>query len=120
MQNLEVIAALARAHFSSQKMTKVDLVSTKQMLVGLNCFAPGQEHQPHVHRGQDKVYLVLAGEGRFSLGAAESTLREGDLLHCPSEVPHGVINHGSEPLVVLTLISPHPRWTGEDAPDNKG
>ena len=34
--------------------------------------------KPHPHTAQDKVYYVLKGAGRFSLGEREETLVQGE------------------------------------------
>src|SRR5438552_15026112 len=53
-----------RARFSDAKMTKLDCFRSDRLLIGLNCFEPGQEQTVHTHAGADKFYLVVAAEGR--------------------------------------------------------
>src|SRR2546430_9722041 len=57
-----------RARFSGTKMTKLDCFRSDRLLVGLNCFEPGQEQPVHTHAGADKFYLVVTGKARFILG----------------------------------------------------
>src|SRR5438445_8938641 len=54
-----------RARFSDTKMTKLDCFRSDRLLVGLNCFEPGQEQPVHAHDGADKFYFVVAGKARF-------------------------------------------------------
>jgi quercetin dioxygenase-like cupin family protein len=94
--------------FSLDKMAKVALASTERTLLDLYCVAPGQSQKPHTHGGEDKIYYVLEGTGRFSLGGTEEKLEPGDALVAPSGVEHGLVNDGTEPLLVLVVVSPPP------------
>ena len=84
----------ARAVFSPEKMAKVTLAQGASLMVGLNCFEPGQEHKLHAHAGQDKLYLVLEGMGEATIGGRTETLHAGDAAFAPSDVPHGMRNTG--------------------------
>ena len=70
--------------------------------------SPGQSQTPHRHDDQDKVYYVLAGAGRFSLGEGEERLGAGEALVAPAGVLHGLINDGTAPLLVLVVVTPPP------------
>ena len=89
-------------------MGKVTLFESGHMLVGLNCFEPGQSHALHAHQGMDKVYQVLQGSGLFLLEGRELPMTTGDLLVAPDGVPHGVRNSGSDRLLVLAILAPSP------------
>ncbi|MFT7485024.1 MAG: quercetin dioxygenase-like cupin family protein [Candidatus Paceibacteria bacterium] len=97
------------AQFGAGKMGKVTLFASDQLLVGLNCFEPGQEHALHAHADMDKVYHVLEGSGSFLLEGREEPLEPGMLLIAPSGVPHGIRNSGAERLVVLAILAPGPK-----------
>jgi len=105
---MNVLKLKELATTQAEKMAKVDLVQSKNLLAGLNCFAPGQAHKPHTHAGQDKLYVVLQGSGLFSLNNEETRLSEGEMLHVPEDASHGVVNDGDTPLVVLAVITPNP------------
>ncbi len=96
------------AVYSPQKMGKTTIFQSARLLVGLNAFEPGQEHALHAHAGQDKVYHVLEGEGRFLLADRELEMKAGDLLVAPENVPHGVRNTGASRLLVLAVLAPAP------------
>ena len=100
---------------SLDKMAKVALASTERALLDLYCVAPGQTQKPHSHAGEDKIYYVVEGTGRFSLGGAEETLGPGDALVAPAGVEHGLVNDGTAPLLVLVVVTPPP----PHAPDEK-
>jgi quercetin dioxygenase-like cupin family protein len=96
-----------RARFSGTKMTKLDCFRSDHLLVGLNCFEPGQAQQVHTHAGADKFYLVVSGKARFTVGDQTVEARGGDLLVAPEGVPHGV-EQALERTVVLVAIAPAP------------
>lgn len=90
------------------KMAKVALAATPRALLDLYCVAPGQAQPPHVHEDQDKIYYVVAGSGRFSLGPESERLEPGDALVAPAGAEHGLVNDGTEPLLVLVVVTPPP------------
>jgi len=97
------------AVFQPEKMGKATLFESDRILVGLNCFEPGQEHALHSHAGMDKVYQVVQGEGEFLLEGKEVPMSAGVVLVAPEGVPHGIRNTGDHRLVVLAILAPGPR-----------
>ncbi len=97
------------AEYRADKMGKATLFHSSQMLVGLNCFEPGQEHALHAHAGMDKVYHVLEGSGQFLLEGEDQPMSAGTLLVAPADVPHGIRNTGDERLLVLAILAPAPK-----------
>lgn len=108
MTHPSVIRPAGHAVFSPQKMGKSTIFDSARLLVGLNAFEPGQEHALHAHAGQDKVYLVIEGEGHFLLDGRELPMTQGDLLVAPEGVEHGVRNTGRGRLIVLAILAPAP------------
>ena len=96
-----------RARFSNTKMAKVDCFRSDRLLVGLNCFEPGQEQSVHAHAGADKFYFVVGGKARFVIGDQTVEARAGDLVVAPAAVPHGVLR-ALERTIVLVAIAPAP------------
>ncbi|HYH46142.1 MAG TPA: cupin domain-containing protein [Thermoanaerobaculia bacterium] len=96
------------AAYDSDRMGKATLFQSERLLVGLNSFEPGHEHDLHAHEGMDKVYLVLAGRGLFLLEGREEAMTEGVMLVAPSGVPHGIRNTGGGRLLVLAVLAPSP------------
>ena len=109
MEHPTVIQPETRAEWRADKMGKVTLFQSERLLVGLNCFEPGQDHALHSHTGMDKVYQVLHGSGLFLLDGKELPMTAGDLMVAPDGVPHGVRNSGSGRLLVLAILAPAPR-----------
>jgi quercetin dioxygenase-like cupin family protein len=98
-----------RAVFTAEKMGKVWLGAGKHLYAGLNCFLPGQEHSAHVHADQDKMYVVMAGNGEAQVGDAVHAIEAGDLILAAAGVVHGLKNTGTGPLSVLVVFGPPPK-----------
>jgi quercetin dioxygenase-like cupin family protein len=96
------------ASFRPDKMGKATLFESPRLLVGLNCFEPGQEHALHAHTGIDKVYQVLSGRGLLLLEGRAHELGPGGMAIAADGVPHGIRNTGSERLVLLAILAPSP------------
>jgi quercetin dioxygenase-like cupin family protein len=108
MEHPSAIDPAQHAVFKPDKMGKATLFESSRILVGLNCFEPGQEHALHAHAGLDKVYQVLEGEGEFLLEGRTIPMRAGLMLVAPEGVPHGIRNTGHGRLVVLAILAPGP------------
>ena len=96
-----------RAAFDAGQMTKLDCFRSDRMLVGLNCFEPGQSQKVHAHAGADKFYVVVSGKATFIVGDEKRDAGAGDLVLAPQGVPHGV-ERAIERAVVLVAIAPAP------------
>lgn len=96
------------AAFDAARMGKATLAAGERLYAGLNCFLPGQEHAPHVHADQDKLYYVLSGNGEAQLDGEAHPVAQGDLILARAGVAHGLKNTGAEPLV-LVVFAPPPR-----------
>ncbi len=106
---MEIFKKISEARqFSPDKMKKNALFETDRFFCDLYCFEPGQAQAPHVHEGSDKVYFVVEGRGVFQIGNKERELQKGDIAMAPSGLKHGVINPGSEQLVLLVFMAPKP------------
>jgi quercetin dioxygenase-like cupin family protein len=103
-----VIHPAKHAIYFPGKMGKSTIFQSARLLVGLNCFEPGQKHALHTHAGMDKVYHVLEGRGRFLLADRELDMDAGTMLVAPEGVPHGIHNTGDERLLVLVVLAPAP------------
>lgn len=103
-----VIRPEEHAVYDLEKMGKSTLFQSPHLLVGLNAFKPGQEHELHAHEGMDKVYHVLAGRGLFLLEGRELDMKSGEMLIAPSGVAHGIRNTGDQRLLVLAILAPSP------------
>ncbi|MEP7354964.1 MAG: cupin domain-containing protein [Acidobacteriota bacterium] len=100
--------AVASAKFSPDKMGKTTLAQGSQMMVGLNAFEPGQEHAAHAHAGQDKLYVILEGQGTVLVGDETDLLAVGDVAFAPAGVTHSIHNPGPDRLLVMAVLAPPP------------
>lgn len=94
--------------FSSEKMKKNNLFQTERLFCDTYCFEPGQEQKGHVHGDQDKIYIVLEGNGTFSVGDDQQVLGAGQGTLAPAGESHGVLNHTQAQLKVLVFVAPNP------------
>ena len=97
------------AAFSPAGMGKSTIARGDYMFAGLNAFEPGQEHAPHAHENQDKLYLVLEGSGTVQIGDETEHLSVGDAAFAPSGVMHSIHNTSAQRLVVMAILAPPPR-----------
>ena len=108
MEHPTAIRPADHAVFRPDKMGKATIFESPRLLVGLNCFEPGQEHALHAHAGLDKVYSVVAGSGEFLLEGRSIAMQPGAMLVAPEGVPHGIRNTGRDRLIVLAILAPGP------------
>ncbi|MFY9221776.1 MAG: cupin domain-containing protein [Blastocatellia bacterium] len=95
-------------NFSPEKMVKINLFETENFFCDIYCFEPGQQQKLHSHKGADKVYFVLEGEGKFFVGTEEKILGQGHAILAASDFMHGVENISKNRLVLLVFMSPNP------------
>ncbi|HEX2056020.1 MAG TPA: cupin domain-containing protein [Nitrospiraceae bacterium] len=105
---MNVVRLADHQQFSPEKMKKNNLFQTPRFFCDVYCFEPGQEQKGHVHGEQDKVYLVLEGEGTFQVGSESRVLGQGFGTLAPAGQQHGVKNHTNQRLKVLVFVAPNP------------
>lgn len=94
--------------FSPDKMKKNNLFQTPRFFCDVYGFEPGQAQKGHVHGDQDKVYIVLEGQGTFQVGQEAQVLGAGQGVMAPAGKEHGVRNHTQQRLLVLVFVAPNP------------
>ena len=94
--------------FSAEKMKKNSLFDSPHLFYDVYCLLSGQAQKVHAHEGSDKVYYVLRGTGRFTVGDEEEDLGAGHAVIARTGVPHGVRNETDENLVLLVTMAPKP------------
>jgi len=94
--------------FSEEKMKKNALFDSPHLFYDLYCLLPGQRQKVHAHESSDKIYYVLEGTGRFTIGEEEQNLGKGHAIIARAGVPHGVRNASEENLVLLVTMAPRP------------
>ena len=104
---MKVIALSDFQQFSAEKMKKNNLFETARFFCDIYCFEPGQEQKGHTHGEQDKVYIVLEGQGTFQVGSEKQVLGPGQGTMAPAGEEHGVKNHTDGRLKVLVFVAPN-------------
>jgi mannose-6-phosphate isomerase-like protein (cupin superfamily) len=105
---MDVADIVAAQRFAADKMQKVNLFETERMFCDVYCFEPGQTQALHGHPDSDKIYVVLSGRGRITVGDERRTLGPNQAALAPAGVEHGVSNDSSERLTLLVFMAPHP------------
>jgi mannose-6-phosphate isomerase-like protein (cupin superfamily) len=94
--------------YDPAKMQKLNLFETARLFCDVYCLEPGQSQKPHRHEGSDKVYAVLEGEVRASVGEESALLGAGDAVLAPGGVDHALENFGPGRAAVLVFMAPRP------------
>ncbi len=105
---MKVVTLSDYEQFTGDKMKKNNLFQTERFFCDLYCFEPGQEQKGHVHGNQDKVYIVLEGQGTFQVGTDRRVIDAGQGTLAPAGEEHGVKNHTDRRLTVLVFVAPNP------------
>ena len=105
---MEIRPVAESVAFSKEKMQKNALFDSPHLFYDAYCLLPGQSQKVHAHEGSDKVYYVLEGTGRFTVGDDERDLAEGNAVIARAGDPHGVRNASRENLVLLVTMAPRP------------
>jgi len=106
---MKVVTVKDQVAFKSEKMNKVSLFDSDHFFCDVYCLEPGQAQKVHAHEGSDKIYYVLEGKGRITIGAEEKEVQAGEITMAPSGEVHGVVNPTQEPLVMLVFMAPKPQ-----------
>ena len=89
-------------------MKKNALFDSPHLFYDTYCLLPGQAQKVHAHEDSDKVYYVVRGTGRFTIGDGEADLTAGNAVIARAGVPHGVRNDSGDELVLLVTMAPRP------------
>jgi mannose-6-phosphate isomerase-like protein (cupin superfamily) len=105
---MEIRTVSDALEFSEEKMKKNALFDSPHLFYDAYCLLPGQSQKVHAHEGSDKVYYVIQGTGRFTVGEEEQDLGEGNAVIARAGENHGVRNETQENLVILVTMAPRP------------
>lgn len=83
----------------------------KGLCMHLVIIPPGGRSEAHLHEHHETVVYVLSGEGSMDWGEGlreHVTVRAGEFLYIPANVPHVTYNAGTEPCTaVLARTDPN-------------
>ncbi len=101
--------AEAYQQFSEERATAKRMYKDQDISLVVWNLEPGQENRIHWHPESAHTFLVLCGEGEYvSEGAEPASIRAGDYIIIPRQVPHGIRNTGEQRLSYLAFTSQGP------------
>ncbi len=95
--------------FSADAATVVLTYVTGQLGVVVWNLEPGQENDYHMHPTTEHLHIVLQGECEYTLAdRAPVTVKAGQAVMVPAEIPHGIRNQGTERASYIAITTPGP------------
>ena len=105
---MKVVKLADVVEFNPEKLKKVSLFDTENFFCDIYCLEPAQSQKVHSHGDSDKVYYVLKGSGKVTVGSEEKVLGPDEITFAPAGEEHGVVNHTHDKLVMLVFMAPRP------------
>ena len=105
---MKVVKLADVVEFNPEKLKKVSLFDTDNFFCDVYCLEPAQLQKVHSHGDSDKVYYVLKGSGKVTVGSEEKVLGPDEITIAPAGEDHGVVNHTHDKLVMLGFMAPKP------------
>jgi quercetin dioxygenase-like cupin family protein len=66
-----------------------------------NGFTPKGGPPLHIHFNQDEIFHILAGEYKFQVGDTEHTMKQGDTIFLPRNIPHAFVQLSKNAKVMV-------------------
>ncbi len=99
-----IISLAAETKYAANGIVSRTILRTPNSRVVLFGFAEGQELTEHTST-QHAVIQILSGECEFSLAGKPHTVKAGDLIYMPPNLPHAV-KASRQFSMLLTLSKP--------------
>jgi quercetin dioxygenase-like cupin family protein len=93
---------------SDEEPIRSVVTQSEQQIIVAWTVKPKQKIPAHIHpHGQD-TWTILAGKGDYYLDSVGTTqaISAGDVVVAHIGEVHGVFNHGDEPLIFISVVSP--------------
>lgn len=87
---------------SDENMTGRRLFASGEVAIIHMTVHPAGVVTPHA-AAVNMEFFVISGHGRFSVGDDEVLAEPGTLVESPANIPHGIVNVGKDPLVLLAV-----------------
>jgi quercetin dioxygenase-like cupin family protein len=100
----KIVSLAQETQFAPNGIVSRTVLRTPTSRVVLFGFAEGQELSEHTST-QQALIQILSGECEFSLAGKPHTLKAGDLLYMPPNLPHAV-KATQQFSMLLTLLQP--------------
>ena len=97
----KIISLAAETQFAANGIVSRTVLQTPNARTILFGFAAGQELSEHTST-QHALIQILSGQCEFFLDGKPSTLKAGDLLYMPPDMPHAVT--ATEPFSMLLTL----------------
>lgn len=104
---------LAANRFDAKMGSVASIIGAKHLGYNITLIPPGKSAFPqHNHHVNEEMFLILDGNGEFTVGDETYAIKAHDIIACPpggSETAHQITNTGTEPLrflAVSTKLSP--------------
>ncbi len=68
--------------------------------------SPGTEIKMHYHKGIEEAILVVGGQGIINVTGMNYTIKAGDLLYLPVNMPSAMYSLGDENLELVSIYAP--------------
>ena len=82
-----------------------------QLRGGCHRWKPGWHGRKHSHDGAVEVFFVVEGVCDFDVDGQLFTLRSGQYVLIPPEVPHELWNRTADDLLMFLVVAPHQQPT---------
>jgi len=102
--------------FSPQARVNLRLIKSKDLIVRMNCYEPGQITPPHLHPDHDEVIFCVEGRGVVKFEDREGVpLVPGSIVNLPAAELHWIEAAPDSRMVLVyaasadyTSVRPHP------------
>jgi len=113
-----IVSVADAAAFSADARVNQELMSTKDAVVHLNCYEPGQVTPMHKHPHEDEILYIVEGAGEVTFEEKETVaVKAGDLVCLPADQYHSIHAGPDERMMLLYFMKPE--YTSERRPGPK-
>lgn len=75
-------------------------IPSQDVLMGILDLEPGGYYPLHSHPSPE-IYFILSGTAEWTVGSETFVATPGTAIHHAPDVPHRMVNHGTEPLKTI-------------------
>ena len=102
----EVLETTYRAHGGAIAQMILDRRILEEIgFLAIARIDPGKEIESHIDP-MEEIYFVLSGTGLMRVDDEEKQVNPGDATWIPVGSAHSLLNNGTEPCVILVVVSP--------------
>lgn len=94
--------------FDSKDILKKVPLETDKFVFNTYFLEPRQLLRLHMHPASDELFYIIEGRVQFSVGNNQVMVDSGSVVYGPAKIPHGIVNSGNNPIVMLSVQAPKP------------